>query len=129
MRPRAIHREVIEGIAEAPYSNVTIKTDVAKDAFSYLLEHREEFRGVVVEKRYLRDYPYKELGAQLFGTLREISPERAEGSGATAASRPARASARTGSRRPTTSTCAASTATRAWSSTRSATATTRARPP
>ena len=58
---------------------MTIKTDVAKDAFSYLLEHREEFRGVVVEKRYLRDYPYKELGAQLFGTLREISPERAEG--------------------------------------------------
>jgi penicillin-binding protein 2 len=75
MRPRAIHREVVEGIAEAPYSNVTIKTDVAKDAFSYLLEHREEFRGVVVEKRYLRDYPYRELGAQLFGTLREISPQ------------------------------------------------------
>src|SRR4029078_996701 len=67
MRPRAIHREVVEGIAEAPYSHVTIKTDVAKDAFSYLIEHREEFRGVVVEKRYLRDYPYRELGAQLFG--------------------------------------------------------------
>jgi penicillin-binding protein 2 len=74
MRPRAIHREVIEGVAEAPYSNVTIKTDVGKGAFSYLLEHREEFPGVVVEKRYLRDYPYRELGAQLFGTLREISP-------------------------------------------------------
>src|SRR4051794_8713000 len=75
MRPRAIHREVVEGIAEAPYSNVTIKTDVGKDAFSYLIEHREEFPGVVVEKRYLRDYPYRELGAQLFGTLREISPQ------------------------------------------------------
>src|SRR5688572_14257779 len=75
LRPRAIHREVIEGIAEAPYSNVTIRTDVAKDAFSYLLEHREEFPGVVVEKRYLRHYPYRELGAQLFGTLREISPD------------------------------------------------------
>jgi penicillin-binding protein 2 len=75
LRPRAIHREVVEGIAEAPYSNVTIKTDVAKDAFSYLLEHREEFPGVVVEKRYLRHYPYRELGAQLFGTLREISPD------------------------------------------------------
>jgi penicillin-binding protein 2 len=74
VRPRAIHREVIEGIAEAPYSNVTIKTDVGKGAFSYLLEHREEFPGVVVEKRYLRYYPYRELGAQLFGTLREISP-------------------------------------------------------
>ena len=29
MSPRTIHRRVIEGIAEAPYSNVTIKTDVA----------------------------------------------------------------------------------------------------
>ena len=29
----------------------------------------------MVEKKYLRDYPYNELGAQLFGTLREISPD------------------------------------------------------
>ena len=55
-------------------------------------------------------------------------PGRAQAARATAAWRPARASARTGSRRPTTATCAGSTATRAWSSTRSATATTRARP-
>ena len=34
----------------------------------------DEFPGVDVEKLYLRDYPHKELGAQLFGTLREISP-------------------------------------------------------
>ena len=44
-------------------------------AFNYLLEHREAFPGVVVEKKYLRDYPFDELGAQLFGTLREISPD------------------------------------------------------
>ena len=37
---------------------------------------------------YLRDYPHKELGAQLFGTLREISPEGAQEEAATAASRP-----------------------------------------
>jgi penicillin-binding protein 2 len=74
MKPRAVHRAVIEDIAEAPYSNVTVKTDVGKGAFSYLLEHREEFPGVVVEKRFLRHYPHRELGAQLFGTLREISP-------------------------------------------------------
>ncbi len=29
----------------------------------------------MVEKKYLRDYPFKTLGAQLFGTLREISPD------------------------------------------------------
>jgi penicillin-binding protein 2 len=66
---------VIEGIADQPSANVTIKTDVPPAAFNYLLEHREEFHGVVVEKKYLRHYPFKTLGAQLFGTLREISPD------------------------------------------------------
>ena len=81
-----------------------------------------------MEKRYLRDYPYQELGAQLFGTLREISPSELKQRryrGVAAGTR----SARTASRRPTTSTCAAWTATRASSSTRSATATTRGRRP
>jgi penicillin-binding protein 2 len=70
-----IHRRVIQGIADQPSANITIKTDVPPAAFNYLLEHREEFPGVVVEKKYLRFYPYKTLGAQLFGTLREISPD------------------------------------------------------
>ncbi|MGI8781634.1 MAG: penicillin-binding transpeptidase domain-containing protein [Solirubrobacteraceae bacterium] len=72
---RTIHRRVIQGIADQPAANITIKTDVPAAAFNYLLEHREEFPGVVVEKKYLRFYPYKKLGAQLFGTLREISPQ------------------------------------------------------
>jgi penicillin-binding protein 2 len=73
--PVAIHRRVIQGIADQPSANVTVKTDVPAAAFNYLLEHREAFPGVVVEKKYLRHYPYDELGAQLFGTLREISPD------------------------------------------------------
>jgi penicillin-binding protein 2 len=75
LAPATIHRRVIEGIADQPSANVTIKTDVPAAAFNYLLEHREEFHGVVVEKKYLRHYPYRTLGAQLFGTLREISPD------------------------------------------------------
>jgi penicillin-binding protein 2 len=75
LEPARIHRRVIEGIADQPGANVTIKTDVPAPAFNYLLEHREAFPGVVVEKRYLRNYPYETLGAQLFGTLREISPK------------------------------------------------------
>jgi len=70
-----IHRRVIQGIADQPSANVTIKTDVPAPAFNFLLEHREAFPGVVVEKKYLRHYPFKTLGAQLFGTLREISPD------------------------------------------------------
>jgi penicillin-binding protein 2 len=73
--PRTIHQRVIEGIAETPYSNVTIKTDVPKPAFNYLRERKERFPGIAVEKLYLREYPHDDLGAQLFGTLREISPK------------------------------------------------------
>src|SRR5829696_6959442 len=73
--PRTIHRRVVQGIADQPSANVTIKTDVPAAAFNYLLEHREAFPGVVVEKKYLRNYPFRKLGAQLFGTLREISPD------------------------------------------------------
>ena len=72
--PRTINQRVIEGIAETPYSNVTVKTDVDKAAFNYLRERKERFPGVAVEKLYLRSYPHNDLGAQLFGTLREISP-------------------------------------------------------
>jgi penicillin-binding protein 2 len=72
--PKVIHRRVIEGIAELPYSNVTIRTAVDREAFNYIRERKERFPGVEVSKRYLRDYPYHELGAQLFGTTREISP-------------------------------------------------------
>ena len=70
-----IRRRVIEGLAEAPYSNVTVKTDVNRSAFNFLKERKDEFPGVEVEKLYLRSYPFKTLGAQLFGTLREISPD------------------------------------------------------
>src|SRR5215207_7850091 len=41
LSPRTIHRRVVEGVAETPYSNVTIKTDVAAAAFNYLRERKE----------------------------------------------------------------------------------------
>jgi penicillin-binding protein 2 len=75
VRPRTIHERVVEGVAELPYSNVTIRTAVEREAFNYIRERKEQFPGVDVEKRYLRDYPHKTLGAQLFGTTREISPK------------------------------------------------------
>jgi penicillin-binding protein 2 len=75
VKPRRIHQRVIEGVAELPYSNVTIKTAVNRTAFNFIRERKEQFPGVDVEKQYLRDYPHDELAAQLFGTTREISPE------------------------------------------------------
>ena len=41
--PGTIHRRVVQGIADQPSANVTIKTDVSSAAFNFLLEHREEF--------------------------------------------------------------------------------------
>ncbi len=71
--PEEIHARVIRGIADAPYSNVTIKTDVDTAEFNYIKENQELFPGVVVETRFLRDYPHNDLAAQLFGTVSEIS--------------------------------------------------------
>jgi penicillin-binding protein 2 len=77
MRPREIHARVVQGIADTPYSNVTIKTLTGdRAAFNFLLERKDQFPGVVVEKRYLREYPFRRLAAQLFGTVNEISPDQ-----------------------------------------------------
>lgn len=117
VEPRQIHRRVIEQVAQTPYAAVTVKTDVDAPAYNYLLERAGQFPGVRVEKLYLREYPHDELGAHLFGTLREISPEELELS-ATATSSPASASARTGSRIPTTAGCVARAGSTARPSTR-----------
>ena len=57
VRPTTIHERVIRGIADAPYSNVTIRTDVPLEQFNYMRERPEYFAGVVVTKRYLRELP------------------------------------------------------------------------
>ncbi|HEX6024201.1 MAG TPA: penicillin-binding transpeptidase domain-containing protein [Solirubrobacter sp.] len=76
VRPKTIHERVIRGIADAPYSNVTIRTDVPLEQYNYMRERPEYFPGVVVAKRYLRRYPHGELAAQLFGTVSEITDEQ-----------------------------------------------------
>ena len=117
--PTTIHERVIRGIADTPYSNVTIRTDVAaRRSSTTCASAPEQFPGVVVEQRYLRSTRTRTLAAQLFGTVSRDLPTAAQAASATRASRRARGSARAGSRRSTTSTCAARTATRGSSSTR-----------
>ena len=48
--PKTIHKRVIRGIADAPYSNVTIRTDVPRAQFNYMREQPEYFPGVVVDE-------------------------------------------------------------------------------
>ena len=73
---KTIHKRVIRGIADAPYSNVTIRTDVERAEFNYMRENAEQFKGVVVEERFLRSYPQGDHAAQLFGRVFEIGPEQ-----------------------------------------------------
>jgi penicillin-binding protein 2 len=70
-----IHREVVRQLALTPYSSITLKTAVPRSVRNYILERQEQFPGVSVEKIYLRKYPHRELAAQLFGTVGEISPQ------------------------------------------------------
>jgi penicillin-binding protein 2 len=75
MSPAKIAREVVEQRKALPYATITIKQDVPPAVRDYVLERQNQFPAVVVQKVYLRHYPHKELGAQLFGTVGEISPK------------------------------------------------------
>lgn len=76
MTPKTIHERVIRSVADTPFSNVTIKTDVELAKFNYMRERPEYFKGVEVAYRYQREYPEGKLAAQLFGSVSEISAEQ-----------------------------------------------------
>ena len=75
MRPRTIHRRVIEQLAVLPYSAVTVRSDVPRSVLAYLEENRRRYPGVAVEQVYLRRYPRDTLAAQLLGNVGQISRE------------------------------------------------------
>jgi penicillin-binding protein 2 len=68
-------REIREQQKLLPYANVTLKQDVTTAVRDYISERKDRFPGVEVNKVFLRSYPHKELAAQIFGTVGEISPE------------------------------------------------------
>ncbi|MDP2711798.1 MAG: penicillin-binding transpeptidase domain-containing protein [Solirubrobacteraceae bacterium] len=70
-----VHRRVIRSLVLVPYSAVRLKTDVSTSVLSYISERPEQFPGVNIERTYLRDYPSGSIGAQMLGTVGEISPE------------------------------------------------------
>ena len=76
VKPSTIHRRVTQQLALTPYAAVTVKTDAGRSVYNYLLERQSRFPGVRTSKTYIRDYPFKTVGAQLFGTLAEISPDQ-----------------------------------------------------
>jgi len=64
---------IAEGVAQAPYANVTIKTDVSTDVQEYVEERIANYRGVLPGDTFIRQYPLGTAGAQLFGSLGQLS--------------------------------------------------------
>jgi len=64
---------IAQGLANTPYANVVIKSDVSPDIRDYLQEREAQFPGVVSEQVYLRQYRYGELAAQVLGYVRPIT--------------------------------------------------------
>lgn len=62
-----------QGVGVLPYADVTVKTDVSRVVYSYLAERQQEFPGVSIQQVFLRSYPFRDVGAQLFGTIGQIS--------------------------------------------------------
>jgi penicillin-binding protein 2 len=75
LRLEPIACDVAQGVAQLPYANVTIKTDVSKYVLYYLSERQTAFPGVTVQQVWLRSYPFHDLAAQLFGTVGRITAQ------------------------------------------------------
>jgi penicillin-binding protein 2 len=65
--------QVAQEQAQLPYANVTVAKDVSPDVHYYLAERADQFPGVIEPTIYLRSYPLKDLAAQLFGTVGQIT--------------------------------------------------------
>jgi penicillin-binding protein 2 len=63
---------VRRGVWNLPYANVTIKTDVSHDVYAYLAERAQQFPGVSIQQVFLRHYRFRDIGAQLFGTVGQV---------------------------------------------------------
>ncbi len=76
LSPARIAKSVNAQLKALPYSPATVKQDVPQDIVSYLFENQDRFPGVTVEQVFLREYPRHQTGAQLFGTVGEVTAEQ-----------------------------------------------------
>lgn len=60
------------------YTPIRIVTDADIATLTKIAEHQLELPGVIIEEQPIRDYPLKEIGAHVFGYVREISKEELE---------------------------------------------------
>jgi len=62
--------------AALPYANITIKADASQSESAWVLENRRTLQGADVTRVWLRSYPHGSVGAQLFGTVGEVTAEQ-----------------------------------------------------
>jgi len=77
MAPKKLRRELDEYGGYA-YDLVVVKEDVSRKVVGRILERKDLFPGVEVQRNYLRSYPQGELAAHLLGNLGEINAEQLE---------------------------------------------------
>ena len=75
LNPRRLEHRVEGELERLPFAKPTIKQDVRQSVLAYVLERQEQFPGVEPESEFLRDYPYGQVGAHLFGQVGEVSRE------------------------------------------------------
>ncbi|HWD69755.1 MAG TPA: penicillin-binding transpeptidase domain-containing protein [Solirubrobacteraceae bacterium] len=66
---------VAGSVAQAPFANVTVKTNVPTYIQDYIQERITKYPGVLTQDTYVRKYKLGDAGAQTFGTLNQISPK------------------------------------------------------
>jgi penicillin-binding protein 2 len=76
MKPDRIERRAERDLKALPYTSATVKRDVPDAVAAYVLERLDRFKGVEVERQFVRKYPHGEIGAHLFGTVGEITREQ-----------------------------------------------------
>jgi penicillin-binding protein 2 len=74
--PARIERGVDRQLKALPFSTATVKQDVSDQVVAHVLERQEDFPGVTVERVFLRQYPHRQVGAHLFGTVGEVTKEQ-----------------------------------------------------
>jgi penicillin-binding protein 2 len=74
--PQRMSRAVERQLKALPFSTATVKQDVPLPVVSYVLEHQGDFPGVTVERVFLRQYPHRQTGAHLFGTVGEVTKDQ-----------------------------------------------------
>ena len=73
MSGREVRHTVMKQLSAVPFSPAIVKSDVPQAVYSYILENQSRFPAVDVEQLAFRKYPYREIGAHLFGTVGEVT--------------------------------------------------------